>query len=227
MQAFRDSSHILHPQIATVIYAILRKACHITILLHVRLFVNVMHRLTIHRPKLRGFFVNSSMFKSFNLLYTKTKPEGARRAGDPDTNRHEGGRCPWADLTDKRTTQTSLAAALLQGMDVLQGDALQFQIRQITIYVHKIPGVSTSVFPIPQNMKKEIMKMKIIACLLCAILFLFGSTPLSLADGDAPDAYDEEVSIPDFYDDGFEEESSLMYISGRPYVRLRQTGLLQ
>lgn len=65
--------------------------------------------------------------------------------------------------------------------------------------------------------------MKKIACLLCAILFLFGSMPFCLADSDAPDAYDEEVSIPDFCDEGFEEESSLMYISGRPYVRLRQT----
>ena len=40
--------------------------------------------------------------------------------------------------------------------------------------------------------------MKTIACLLCAILYLLGSTSVCLAD-DAPlDIYDEEVSIDNY-----------------------------
>lgn len=65
--------------------------------------------------------------------------------------------------------------------------------------------------------------MKTIACLLCAILYLLGSTSVCLAD-DAPlDIYDEEVSIDNYSEEGFVEESSMMYVCASPYVRLRQT----
>ena len=65
--------------------------------------------------------------------------------------------------------------------------------------------------------------MKTIACLLCAILCLLGSTSVCLAD-DAPlDIYDEAVSIDNYSKEGFVEESSMMYVCASPYVRLRQT----
>ncbi len=70
--------------------------------------------------------------------------------------------------------------------------------------------------------------MKYIFCLLCVVLCLFGSMPLCLADDDSVEAYDEEVSLPEFQyeeteDGDIEDELSIMYVSGQPYVRLRQT----
>ena len=90
------------------------------------------------------------MFKCSHLLYTKTKPKEARRTGDPP-DRHEGGRCLWADSEGERTAQTGLAAAILQGMDVLQGDVPQSLIRRATIYPQKFPVQAPACFLYPKT----------------------------------------------------------------------------
>lgn len=65
--------------------------------------------------------------------------------------------------------------------------------------------------------------MKHIVCLLCTLLCLFGSMSLCLADGDSEDFYDKEVSLPYLANESGGEEWSVMYVIGRPFVRLRQT----
>ena len=65
--------------------------------------------------------------------------------------------------------------------------------------------------------------MKHIVCLLCTLLCLIGSMILCLADGDSEDFYDEEVSLPYLANESGGEEWSVMYVIGRPFVRLRQT----
>lgn len=59
--------------------------------------------------------------------------------------------------------------------------------------------------------------MKYIMCLLCAVLCLFGSVGVCLADGDLNN---EEAPL---FDEENAEETSVMYIGGQPFVRLRRT----
>ena len=65
--------------------------------------------------------------------------------------------------------------------------------------------------------------MKAIACLLCATICAFGLVDFCFADENITDPYSEEVSITDFAEDESEAESSVMYVCGQPFVRLRQT----
>lgn len=65
--------------------------------------------------------------------------------------------------------------------------------------------------------------MKKFICSLCTILCLLVSVSVCTADESENDPCDEEVSLMEFADEGSEEESTYMYVSGRPFVRLRQT----